>query len=59
MRKRLLEEPKISQLLSERLEPPTWRYFEFVRRQARYDATQHKVGRMKIAATLKPVQRVI
>jgi hypothetical protein len=37
----------------------TWRHFEFVRKQARYGATQHKVGRMKIAAMLKPVQRVI
>lgn len=36
-----------------------WRYFEFVRRQARYGATRHKVGRMKIAATLKPVQSAI
>jgi len=55
----LSEQSKISQLPNERPEMSTWRYFEFVRRQARYGATRHKVGRMKIAATLKPVQSAI
>jgi len=53
----LLEQPKILHLLNERPEMSTWRQFGFVRRQARYDAIQHKVGRMKIVVTLNPIQR--